>query len=297
MGFEIIKNLQAPPNRIYDALKLIEALGEVKKQMMYEFLQPAFISKKQQAINPTIETLIHFDLAKTNTNKTKLFLIDNSYLGSYNDFRLKMQQVMLGAKEDHEDNFLLSQVTAWYAAKNHEVVTLDRIEFERQFHQNLYPSIVSDGSRTRIISELDSILAWGLWARFLGFGKEYSPDIVSGRRLMPNAKGRILPLLFVIIPLEEKLPVDQFIKSLGDHCPELDGGIVYEKCYQAVHGQSAKNAPLSLMLSTALHHLDAENVISIINEPDASRKRQLFPSQSYINQISHIRLHKTKESA
>ena len=297
MGFEIIKNLQAPPNRIYDALKLIEALGEVKIQMMYDLLQPDLISTGQQAIKQTIEILLHFDLAKTDTNRTKLFLIDTSYLGSYDDFRLKMQKVMLGAKEIHEDNYLLSQVTAWYAAKNHEVVSIARVEFERQFHRNLYPSIVSDSRKARIISERDSIFAWGLWARFLGFGKEYNPEIVSGRRLMPNAKGRIIPLLPKIIFPGEIPPVDEFIERLGIRCPELDGGIVYEKCYQAIHGHSAKNAPLSLMLSTALHQLDAENVISIINEPDATRKRQLFPSQSYINQMSHIRLHKTEESA
>ena len=198
---------------------------------------------------------------------------------------------MLGAKEDHEDNFLLSQVTAWYAAKNHAVVTLERVEFEGQFHLNLYPSIASDGSRTRMISASESILSWGLWARFLGFGKEYNPEITSGRRLMPNAKGRILPLLSEILSPEETIPINEFIERLSLYCPELDGGIVYEKCYQAVHGQSAKNAPLSLMLSTALFQLSAEKIISIIDEPDAKRTRKLFPSITYDSQMSHIRFH------
>ena len=297
MGFEIIKYLQATPNRVFDALKLIEVLGEVEIKLLYELLQPELISKGQGAINPIRNILLHFNLATTNTSKTKLSLTETNYLDSYDMFRLKMQQVMLGAKEDHEDNFLLSQVTAWYAAKNHEVVTLDRVEFERQFHLNLYPSIASDGSKTRKISERDSIFAWGLWARFLGFGKEYAPDTASGRRLMPNAKGRILPLLSEILSPEETIPINEFIERLSLYCPELDGGIVYEKCYQAVHGQSAKNAPLCLMLSTALYQLKAEKVISIIDEPDAKRTRKLFPSVTYDNQISHIRFHPAEVSS
>ena len=297
MGFELIKNLQATPYRIFDALSLIDALGEVEIKIMYDLLQPDFISKEQQAIKPIIETLLHFDLAKKDPSETKLSLNDTSYLGSYNDFRLKMQQLMLGAKAEYEDNFLLSQVTAWYAAKNHEVVHLERVEFERLFHHDLYPSIAADGRKTRVISERDSILAWGLWTRFLGFGKEYDPETTSGRRLIPNAKGRILPLLPDIMHPGTILPIDEFTERLGIHCPELDGGVVYEKCYQEVHGQSGKNAPLSLMLSTALRQLDAEKFISIENKADATRKKELFPSQSYANQVSHIRLHKTEEKA
>jgi hypothetical protein len=289
MGFEIIKHLQAPPNRIYDTLKLFEKLGAIEKEKAYGFLQPDFISKGQQAIKSTLDILLHFGLAKANPRKKSFILVDTSYLSSYDNFRLKMQQVMLGAKEEHDDNFLLSQVTAWYAAKNHEVVTMERTEFERLFHLNLY-----EGAKARIISERDSIYAWGLWASFLGFGKEYNPEIASGRRLIPNAKGRILPLLPHILKPGEVIPVDEFIERLGDLCPELDGGSLYKKCYQAVHSRSDRDASLSLMLSTALYQLNAENIISVINEADAMRKRQMFPSQSYINQLSHICLKKTE---
>jgi len=290
MGFEIINYLKATPHRLYETLKLIKELGEINETLLEELLQPEFVNEEPEVVKNVIKILNHFKLIQEDNKKIKLTSTEINYLDSLDTFRLKMQKVMLGATNENQDNFLLSQVTAWYASKNHQILNKTKTEFSKMFHNDLYPSIRGDSAQNRRINENSSILSWGLWARFLGFGKEYDSDVSSGRQLLPNARGRIFPLLEEIFKSTDSILIGDFLQRLGNLCTELDGGTLYKKVFETINSKNENESTLSLMLSTALRQLDAEKVIKMEDSPDALQRRQLFPSQSYLNQVSHVHL-------
>lgn len=300
MAFEVISYaLGATPNRIYAMLKLIQTLQQQAptREVIFSLLQPDSIQKSKDSAKSVYGILQNLNLISVSQDTDEVIYIgDGSFLESFELFRLKMQQTLLGANQPEDDNFLLSQLTAWYAAYNEKVFSMTRSDIERLFHQDLYPSIITH-NLTRKLQEKNNLLSWGLWARFLGFGREYR--FAGGqRKLVSNAYIRVYPLLNNIFDERvEELPISQFLEKLSMFCPELDGGIVYNRVYESVHNRSAVNAPLSLMLSSALRTLQTNGVIELIDRADALNTRQLFPSQSYIGSISHIRLNWENKTA
>ena len=298
MAFEVISYaLGAPPNRIYTMLKLIETLQQQSptREVIFSLLQPDSIQESKDSAERAYGILQNLNLISVSQNTDEVIrVVDTSFLESFELFRLKMQQNLLGAKQQEDDNFLLSQLTAWYAIYNQEAYLMRRESIERRFHEDLYPSVIANNSTRKINDTI--LLSWGLWARFLGFGREYS--LAGGqRKLVPNAYIRVYPLLNDIFHKDvEELPINQFLEKLSTFCPELDGGIVYNRIYESVYNQSAINTPLSLMLSSALRTLQTKGVIELINRADALNTRQLFPSQSYIGSVSHIRLNRENKT-
>lgn len=291
MAFEVIAHLPATPNRLYAMLKLIEALqGQtITPDLLYSLLQPNEVQENNSSARDVYNVLVGIGLVKKENMTTEsLRILDENLVISYEDFRVTMQSIVLGAKQPEENNFLLSQLTAWYASYNHQVLSMSRADVERKFHEDLYPSIISSPTQTRKIQDA-MLLSWGLWAHFLGFGREYSFG-TEARQLRPNAYVRIRPLLKRFIIYEKEFTVQEFIDQLALYCPELDGGAVYNKVYESIHNDSSAHAPLSLMLSTALRSLEIDGLIELIDRADALFTRQLFPSQSYLNRVSHIRI-------
>lgn len=292
MAFEVIAHLSATPNRVYAMLKLLEAL-EVQNPtpgQLYDLLQPTEMQENKESAKEVYSVAIGLDLVKKGERDG--LHITSDFPSSYEDFRLRMQSIVLGATRPEENNYLLSQLTAWYAAYNHEVLTMNRSVVERKFHENLYPGVISQANQTRKVQD-SSLLSWGLWAQFLGFGREYSFSN-EARRLRPNAYKRIRPLLKGFATQSGEFTVQHFIDQLAFYCPELDGGIVYNKVYESIYSESPSHATLSLMLSTALRNLEVEGIIELIDRADALYTRQLFPSQSYLNRVSHIRVNSEK---
>ncbi len=291
MAFEVIARLSATPNRIYAMLKLLDVLGDnaPSLELLYTLMQPNELQESKSSAEAVYGLLRNMGLVtKAEGTEEVILITDKSFLSTYEDFRLKMQSTVLGAIQPEDSNFLLSQITAWYASYNQKVLTLRREDIERKFHEDLYPSVISQNNQARKIQDT-MLLSWGLWTHFLGFGKEYA--LAGGqRKLMPNAYIRIRPLLKEHFPHDRDLTIQQFIDQLAAYCPELDGGAVYNKVYESIHRQNASHASLSLMLSTALRNFQVEGIVELIDRADSLDTRQLFPSQSYLNRVSHIRI-------
>ncbi|MCB9437720.1 MAG: hypothetical protein H6673_12160 [Anaerolineales bacterium] len=291
MAFEVISYaLSATPNRVYAMLKLIEELqsSSPSVDLVYSLLQPDSINKNKESAESVYGILQNLGMVSLSQDTEKTVrLVDDSFLHSFDDFRTKMQQSLLGAIKPEENNYLLTQFTAWYAVYNQRVLSLRREDLERKFHEDLYPSIIASKS-TRKINDT-ALLSWGLWARFLGFGREYA--FARGQRtLLPNAYVRVNTLLPSLLPLDgSELPIQTFLDNLSSYCPELDGGLVFNRVYESVYAQSSTQTHLSLMLSSALNTLHINGIIELIDRADALNTRQLFPSQSYQNRVSHLR--------
>jgi hypothetical protein len=130
---------------------------------------------------------------------------------------------------------------------------------------------------------------WLTWASFLGWGWRMT---VGGQELlMPDAHKRLKPILPQLLSDSEEIPFSQFTHNIANLCPELDGGSLFEKCWQASRGVEVRGNQLSLMLSTALRSLHDNKLIKLIEYADATDMWQLYPAQTHpVQRVTHIKL-------
>ncbi len=109
---------------------------------------------------------------------------------------------------------------------------------------------------------------------------------------MPNARGRIEPLLGQLLPEgQSAVRFGDFMEQLAERCPELDGGRLFRRCAQVSRVSDPLGNRISLMLSNALRVLDAADVIKLTQQADAPVKWQLYPAVGHKHlQVSHIQL-------
>jgi hypothetical protein len=205
-------------------------------------------------------------------------------LTSFDAFRSYMQLTLLGVSNEAEDNYLLSLFTAWYAVQDSAVMTYSKADFEAKFHQALYPRATE-----RVLAEEPGISAWRTWAEFLGWGWALKFDLREEMRIVPDATLRVRPLLPALLPQSgREIAMADFVAGLAERCPELDGGLLFERCWEASRGGEVRGNRLSLMLSTALRVLHASGEIELASRRDAGATWTLFPAQSHFGQVTHI---------
>jgi hypothetical protein len=96
--------------------------------------------------------------------------------------------------------------------------------------------------------------------------------------------------MFDTIFLEEKsMSFGLFMERLADTCPELDGGRLFNHCWQASRGAEQRGNRMSLMLSTGLRSLHNTGVIKLSEQADALTIWRLYPAAgSSLQQVTHI---------
>lgn len=81
-----------------------------------------------------------------------------------------------------------------------------------------------------------------------------------------------------------------FMDQLAEHCPELDGGVLFNRCWQASRGAEQRGNRLSLMLSNGLRVLHEAGAVQLDLVADAAIKWRLYPAVGHpVAQVSHIR--------
>ena len=131
---------------------------------------------------------------------------------------------------------------------------------------------------------------WLTWASFLGWGWRMKVGGID--LLIPDAHSRLKIVLSSLFPnQEEEMPIAQFADNLADTCPDLDGGILFEQCWQASRGTEIRGNQISLMLSTGLRSLHDNGQIELIHHVDSRGVWQLYPAQGHpLHRITHVRL-------
>ena len=105
---------------------------------------------------------------------------------------------------------------------------------------------------------------------------------------MPDATRRISAILPELLPDHILTGFPEFMARLPNYCPELDGGLLFKRCLEASRPGEQRGNRLSLMLSTALRVLHQQGAIVLEDRADAVENWSLFPSQSFINRVTHI---------
>lgn len=287
MGYEMINDkLSITPHRMYAMLRLVGKFGSVPRETALNLLQPSTITNNQETSKIIYRVANNFHLLREDEGKERFVTLNAALkdIASLESFRLKMQQILLGVTDEYADNYILNQFTAWYAVQDAKVLDSRKADLEAQFHESLYPS-----AESRVISDQPGITAWMTWVDFLGLGwtlKLYRRDEA---RLIPDATERLMPLLPQLLPNVNTIPFNEFMDNLAMYCPELDGGILFNKCWDASRGNTVRGNRLSLMLSTALRVLHSQGRLELRHVADATDVWTLFPAQSYINRVTHIR--------
>lgn len=286
MPFEaFIYNGASTPNRLYSMLCLIAQHIDIKRAEIIQLMQPTSLTDNQVMASDIFRSLELMGLIETSEDRIRAARLpfDSMVLNSIDEFRLLLQNAVLGIVDEDKDHFILNQFAAWYAVQDEEVLLMSRSDYETNFHQHLYPTL-----EKRVITHGQSIPAWISWAEFLGWGWQLKFGSQE-TNFIPDCTIRLLPLLDELLPETHYIPFSTFMERLAAQCPELDGGILFERCWQACRPHEQRGNRLSLMLSTALRVLNQRGEITLENRADATENWSLFPAQSYITRVTHIR--------
>jgi hypothetical protein len=287
MGFEMIKDkLAITPHRLYAMVRLASGATGAGRDEFLGLLQPSAVNDNHETGYLVYRYARRYGLLEEEQNVAKRVrpTADCLSLTSLDAFRFYMQKVLLGVTSDAQDNFLLSLFTAWYAVQDHSVMTYSKADFEAKFHQALYPKATE-----RVLAEEPGISAWRTWAEFLGWGWALKLDGREEMRIVPDATLRLRPLLAGLLSeAGREVAMGDFMTGLAERCPELDGGVLFERCWEASRGGEVRGNRLSLMLSTALRVLHSSGEIEMAYRRDAGVTWTLFPAQSHTPQVTHI---------
>lgn len=287
---DITNTAQVEPHRLHALVKLVADLGEPQRQEVLDLLQPASLTEgkstnPQDASRNTYRIAVDSELVSDadKTEKIVRLLVAPQQVETMPSFQQLMQQTMLNVIEENASHYLFNLYTAWYAVQNerifHELLSKG---YDGPFCDEMYPN----SSQDRPFNST-KFNAWRKWAAFLGLGWIWrfgTRDI-----LMPDATIRLRTLLTTLFEEDTMLSFGVFTDRLAQHCPQLDGGVLFNYCWQASRGAEARGNNLSLMLSTGLRALHTAGVLRLSEQADAQNIWHLYPAQEHpLQHVTHI---------
>ncbi len=285
---EIINDNQAEKHRVQALVRLVADLPQLTQRDVVNLLQPLLLVEAnnsgdvQSSANNTCRIAEDCGLIVENRDQILEVRVPPEKFETMPAFQQYMQSVVLGVTEEEKSNYLFNLFSAWYAVQNERVLQdLVKTGYDGPFNDQMFPD-----ASTRYFNST-KLTAWRKWATFLGLGW----PMRFGQReiIIPDATGRIRPLISELFPGKTLLPFGSFMERLALHCPELDGGQLFRYCWQASRGAEEHSRYISLMLSTALRTLDGLGVIRLEEQADALENWQLYPAQGNPHQqVTHI---------
>ncbi|MCL4868798.1 MAG: hypothetical protein KJ063_07515 [Anaerolineae bacterium] len=288
---EIINNNQVTPYRLHALVRLVPRLRTPKRDDFLELLQPLDLVSSQEASKEVYRAAINFRVIVED---------ENGYISLHPDigkrqnietsagFCAFMQKRLTGIADENADNYLLNFVTAWYAVQNERIFQCQKKdEISQNFNKEMDPRGEEELLEEGRLFNPTKLNGWLTWASFLGWG--WTVTVGGKELLMPDAHKRLIPVLPALLPDSQEIPFSQFAEKLAEICPELDGGPLFEKCWQASRSAELRGNQLSLMLSTGLRSLHDNGKIRLTHYADSSDEWQLYPAQAHpIQRVTHI---------
>jgi len=300
---------EVSPHRVHALLRLVRRLRNPQREDLLDLLQPSALLSNQRASMAIYRVAKRYDLIVEQADKRVAIQpdIDSAdKIESVAAFRAIMQKRLLAVTEEHENSYQLNLLAAWYAVQNERLFHYKKKdEISVQFNADMYPRSDTE-SRTRGRGfNPDDLNGWLRWASFLGWGLVVTVGKGKGKeKLLPDAHIRLQAVLPELLSATDgRIPFAIFAHRLAERCPELDGGVLFEKCWQASRSAENRGNRLSLMLSTGLRVLheagqtcpesskDQVRSIELTRQGDATDIWRLYPAQAHpLNEITHIQI-------
>lgn len=286
MAFEILNSATVTPPRLHALVRLAGRLREPARADLFDLVQPTFALPKldnQVAAKDVFTAARSCGLLSEDEHKAVTLLVDPASVERLEDFRRHMQGVLLGVTDEGADNYLLNLYSAWYAVQDDRVFRFALKDFEVHFNSEISPEAETRQFNTTKLN------GWRNWAAFLGAG--WPINLGARRLLAPDTHDRLEPLLGHLLPEgEQPVVLGAFMDLLAERCPELDGGLLFERCWQASRGSERRGNRLSLALSNGLRVLHDTGAVELLLRADAATRWQLFPAVGHpVQHVSHIR--------
>lgn len=283
----IVNESQVEPRRLQALIRLISYLERQTRQDVIDLLQPAALMDKfqsketQSASKNTYRVAVECGLVKENDEKVLALQVSNAQIETMLAFQAHMQKSILGDTEQRQPNYLFSLFSAWYAVQNERVC----YELVAKGYDVVFCAEVFPGVEDRPFNST-KFPAWRKWASFLGLGW---PTRISSREvLVPDATKRLKNILPSFFQEESKIRFGLFMERLASTCSELDGGMLFNYCWQASRGAEQPGNSVSLMVSTGLRTLQGMGIIKLIHQVDALDTWHLYPAEGHQQQVTHI---------
>lgn len=285
MPYELLNSGQVTPHRLLALLRLVADRGTASADEILDLLQPRALVENQSAADNVLDAARQCGLVEEDAAHMLQLLIAPSQVETAAGFRLCMQSRVLGVRDDLRPNYLFNLFSAWYIVQNERVLTFSRMEFETRFNEQLFPR----GNERQFNTTKFS--SWLQWAAYLGLGWLMRLPTVRADMLMPDASVRLRPLLPKLLPEGgHTVPFGAFARALSEQCPELDGGLLFERSWQACYPGEPRGNRLSVALSTALRVLHDGGDVRLMTQADAGESWRLAPAQGYTDwTVTHIR--------
>ncbi len=287
---EIINNNQVTPHRLHALVRLVPRLRTPNRNDLLEMLQPPDLVNSQEASGAVYRAAINFRVIMEDENGRVSLHPDigkRKNIESSDSFRAFMQKRLTGIADENADNYLLNFVTAWYAVQNERIFQYRKKgEISQNFNRDMDSRGEEDLLEEGRLFNPTKLNGWLTWASFLGWGW----IMAAGKEmLMPDAHKRLIPVLPLLLLDSKETPFSHFAEQLAEICPELDGGSLFEKCWQASRSAEPRGNQLSLMLSTSLRSLHDNGKIRLIHYADSIDEWQLYPAQAHpVQRVTHI---------
>jgi len=288
---EIINNNQVTPHRLHALVRLVSRLRTPNRGDLLEMLQPPDLVNSQEASGAVYRAAVNFRVIVEDENG-RVFLHPDigkrKNIESSDGFLDFMQTRLTGIADENADNYLLNFVTAWYAVQNERIFLYrKKEEISQNFNRDMDPRGEEELREEGRLFNPTKLNGWLTWASFLGWG--WTMTVGGKELLMPDAHKRIFRVLSLLLPDSKETPLSQFAERLAEICPELDGGSLFKKCWQASRRADVRGNQLSLMLSTGLRSLHDNGKIRLISHADAKEVWQLYPAQAHpFQRVTHI---------
>lgn len=288
---EIINNNQVTPHRLHALVRLVPRLRMPNRNDLLEMLQPPDLVNSQDASKAVYLAAVNYRLIVEDENDRVSLHPDigkRQNIESATNFRTFMQKRLTGIADENADNYLLNFVTAWYAVQNERIFQYQKKdEISQRFNIDMDPRGEEELLEEGRLFNPTKLNGWLTWASFLGWG--WTMTVGSKELLMPDTHKRLSPVLQSLLPDSKEIPFTQFAERVAEICPELDGGTLFEKCWQASRSAELRGNQLSLMLSTGLRSLHDNDEIRLISHADAKEVWQLYPAQAHpFQRVTHI---------
>lgn len=289
MAYEILNNSTVTPARLHALLRLVSRLQVATRQDLRLLLQPPALADDpknpdHKSADAVFIAALTLGLIQQGEVEVVRLAVERDTIESPGAFRATMQGLLCGVAESDKPNYLLNEYVAWYAAQDARIFRFENEDFDTRFWQDLY---ASQEQRPFNATKLNG---WRTWAAYLGWGWPL-PRSSRSELLVPDAYTRLCPIVQQIVPQKSnELRFADFAAAIADRCPELDGGDLFERCWDASRKGDARGNRVSLMLSTALRGLHDSRRIELVRRPDATDTWQLFWAEGHaVNEVTHVR--------
>ncbi len=241
------------PNKVESVIKTLNFLEKenVSNQTIYDLYQPKEVNESdvQDQIKATLKVLKRLSLIDDNNKLT---------------FKLKPEEEIKDYVLKSFDEIVLNENSEekWFALfysfilSENKDISGSYEQYSTAFNKNKF------GNEIRPTNQLNGTKLghYFSWYNYIGLGQNQQ------KLIFVNPYHRIKRKLKIIFNEKNNLSMDQFVRKMGDACPELDGGNVFKIIE---NDWSLTNRKLSKGLQRSLVQLHIEKDLQLVSRSDA----------------------------